>query len=244
MEVTRVAGRVSDTERRIVDRDGIDSTLSDIERSLTADANASLSGTGFWRVVAAVKTDEQLVESFGERIARIDREAFERWALLKIPLVVGTGIAIAGTTVGLILVALAYSAAEPLNGIFILGGMGTLFVTLHSLAHLIVGRLAGIRFTHWFIGSIGRPQPGVKIDYESYLATPATARAWMHAAGAITTKIVPFALVPAGLIAGVPAWAVYGMVGFGIFGLITDLLWSGKHGDWKRFKREWALREY
>ena len=57
--------------------------------------------------------------------------------------------------------------------------------TTHDLAHLVVGRLVGIRFTHWFIDGPTRLQPGLKTDYASYLRTPPHARAWMHASGAL-----------------------------------------------------------
>ena len=151
-------------------------------------------------------------------------------------------VALVGTGFGLVLVALAYSTEEPVNGLLLLAGMGVLFITTHSLAHLVVGRLAGIRFTHWFVAGVGRPQPGVKTDYASYLKASPQGRAWMHAAGAITSKIVPFALIPAAVISGVPWWATTALVVVGVSGLITDSLLSVRKGDWKKFKREMAYK--
>jgi hypothetical protein len=37
----------------------------------------------------------------------------------------------------------------------------------------VAGRAAGIRFTGWFLDGPTRLQPGLKIDYASYLRTPA-----------------------------------------------------------------------
>ena len=69
---------------------------------------------------------------------------------------------------------------------------GVLLVTTHGLGHLAVGKARGMKFTHWFVGTMQRPQPGVKLDYATYLRVDAVGRAWMHASGAIVTKIVPF----------------------------------------------------
>ena len=191
--------------------------------------------------MAAVKQAPELVPEFAGRIAAIDREAFERWALVNIPVGVGTVAAVVGSAVGLALVGLAYNTADPWNGLLLLAGMGIILVTTHGLAHLLVGRLAGIRFTHWFIGTVGRPQPGVKTDYATYLAVDPVRRAWMHASGAIVSKIVPFVLIPAALIAGVPSWSTVVLVVVGVASVITDLVWSTKASDWKKFRREMAV---
>lgn len=220
----------------------VDSTLSEIERTFAEDPSATLAGTGFWTAVATAKQDALLVEEFAERFGALDRRAYERWAVISLPLYIGTMVALVGTGFGLVLVALAYSTEEPVNGLLLLAGMGVLFITTHSLAHLVVGRLAGIRFTHWFVAGVGRPQPGVKTDYASYLKASPQGRAWMHAAGAITSKIVPFALIPAAVISGVPWWATTALVVVGVSGLITDSLLSVRKGDWKKFKREMAYK--
>ena len=83
-------------------------------------------------------------------------------------------------------------------------GFGIILVTTHGLTHLAVGTLMGMRFTHWFVGKLTQPQPGVKLDYATYLRAPATSRAWMHASGAIVTKLMPFVFLGAAIAAGVP----------------------------------------
>ena len=224
-------------------RSEIEQTLADIEQAFESDEDATLAGRGFWKAVNTVKKDPELTEVFADRIAALDRTGFERWALLTIPLGIGTVIAFIATAFGLTLVGLAYDLDEPANGLFFLAGMFVCFTSLHSLGHLIVGRLFGIRFTHWFVGEIKRPQPGVKIDYGSYLRTAPTRRAWMHAAGAITSKAVPFLLLPAAFAADVPAWAIAALVLVGLGTITTDALFSVKSGDWKEFKRERAFAE-
>ena len=224
-----------------MERVEVDRVLSAVEARLAADPSAGLEGSGFWKVVAATKGDLELAGEFSRRIAAIDRAGFERWALLTIPVRWGTAAAVVGTAIGLVLVGLAYNTPEPWNSLLLLAGTGAVLVTTHGLAHLVVGRLVGIRFTHWFIATLRRPQPGVKTDYATYLAVDPRRRAWMHASGAIVSKIVPFALVPAALIAGVPVWATVLLVAMGVISIITDVLWSTRFSDWKKFRREMEL---
>jgi hypothetical protein len=218
--------------------------LTSIEEALTAAETAlargeGLSGTGFWKAVAEVKADPRLVDRYAGRIAAIDRQAFESWALFKVSLAVGTALMAMATLLGLILIGLTYyTEGVLLTVVLFYVGMGVLLVTTHGLGHLIVGRLVGIDFTHWFIGTIARPQPGVKVDYSSYLRTPAMARAWMHASGALVTKAIPVLLLGAAVAAGLPWWAIWGLVLISVGTIATDVLWSTKSSDWMKFRRE------
>ncbi|MDP9494306.1 MAG: hypothetical protein M3P87_03610 [Actinomycetota bacterium] len=201
-------------------------------------AGDPLGPTGFWRAVAAVKADPALIAAHADRIGVIDSTAFRNWAMITVPLWIGNLVMIGGTLLGLALITWAYTLGGNVGGLAFVLGFGSILVTTHSLGHLVVGGLMGIRFTRWFIGNLRRPQPGVKVDYASYLRVPAQSRAWMHAAGALVTKIVPFALIGAALAADVPSWVVAGLVVVGIGQIITDLLWSTKASDWKKYRRE------
>ena len=214
----------------------IEGALDAAEASLQA--GHGLGGTGFWAAVAAVKRSPELVDEFGPRIARIDRRAFENWALLTVPATVGTVAMVLGTLFGLALVWLAYSADITAAGLLLLVGTGITLVTTHGLAHLVVGTLYGMRFTHWFVGSATRPQPGVKVDYATYLTVPARSRAWMHASGAIVTKAIPFLALGPALVIGVDGWVTAVLVLVGAAQLVTDVAWSTKASDWKKFRRE------
>mgnify|MGYP001568444969 CR=1 FL=1 len=68
--------------------------------------------------------------------------------------------------------------------------------------------------------------------------SPAAARAWMHASGAIVTKVVPFAAYPFALSAGLEPWAIWVVLGVGVLQLVTDALFSVRASDWKKFRRE------
>jgi hypothetical protein len=214
----------------------VESALARAEEALAS--GRGLEEAGFWSAVKRVKESPELVDRYADRIAAIDDRAFRKWALLAVPLWLGTTLMVAGTLLGLALIWWAY-ALEGLSGVVVFYlGLGTLLVTTHGLAHLVVGTIVGIRFTTWFIGTIISPQPGVKVDYSTYLRTPPQRRAWMHASGAIVTKLIPFALLGAAIAADLPTWAVWGVVGVGVVAIATDIIWSTKKSDWNRFRRE------
>lgn len=196
-----------------------------------------LAGTGYWKLVSEIKADASLHRHI-DAVSEIDQIAFKNWALLTVPLWIGTTLMVLGTVLGLFLVGMAYPTGGVWAGIWLLAGTIVLLVTTHGLAHLVVGQTLGIRFTAWFIGNISRPQPGVKTDYSTYLRAPATSRAWMHASGAIVTKAVPFLMIGAAVVADVPAWSIWALVLLGVFQIMTDVLWSTKASDWKKFRRE------
>jgi len=215
----------------------------DIDQILDSSEDALAVGdqigpTGFWGAVATVKGDPDLVERYADRISVIDAEAFRQWAMITVPLWAGNLLAIGGTFVGFALIWWAYFLGDLLSGLIFLLGFGIILVTTHSLAHLLVGSLVGMSFLSWFVGSVTRPQPGVKIDYSTYLRTPPRSRAWMHASGAIVTKLIPFLLLGAAYGANVPRWVMLVLLGVGIGQIVTDVVWSTTSSDWKKFKRE------
>ncbi len=222
-----------------MDSTRVEAILDDAESAVAS--GSPLGPTGFWKAVAAVKGDPELVDVYADRIGRIDRAALKGWALVTVPLWLGNVLMIGGTLIGLALVAWAYDLEGTKAGFAFLIGFGIVLVTTHGLAHLVVGSLMGMRFTHWFIGWITQPQPGVKLDYATYLRTAAASRAWMHVSGALVTKVMPFAFLGAALAARVPGWVIVVLLLVGAAAIATDILWSTKASDWKRFRREMAL---
>jgi len=219
----------------------LSSILTAAEAALSSGDQVDLRAVGFWGAVAAAKTDPEQGARYGSRIARIDRVAFERWALFRMPVGAGTWAMLVVAALGFGVTAAAYSASEPWNGLLLLGGTAGLLIATHGLAHLAVGALAGIRFTHWFVGSVRRPQPGVKIDYETYLGAPARRRALMHASGAVVTKLVPFLMLGAAWAMEAQAWVWWALSLLGIGQVAADVLWSVKSSDWKKYRREMRL---
>jgi hypothetical protein len=219
-----------------MDSSRIGATLDDAEKAVAA--GAPVGPTRFWKAVDTVKREPVLIEQYADRIARIDRAAFKSWALVAVPIWLGNVLVIGASLGGLALVGWAYYLDGTGAAFVLLLGFGIILVTTHGLAHLLVGTVMGMRFTHWFVGRLGQPQPGVKLDYATYLRAPATSRAWMHASGAIVTKLMPFIFLGAAIAAGVPTWVVWALVVVGLAEIAIDIVWSTKKSDWKKFKRE------
>jgi hypothetical protein len=219
----------------------IQSVLAACERELQADRVPDLRALGFWRAVAAVKRRRDLVDRDASRIAAIDRQVFRRRVRLAFPVTFGVIALDLGLFGALLLLALAQGTDHPWREILVLVAAAALDATTHGLAHLVVGTFVGIDFTDWFVDIPKRPQPGFKIDYASYLRASPRQRAWMHAAGAIATKVTPFLVIPYAVAIGTETWAVMLIVAVGVLQIVTDLLFSVRASDWKKFRRELRL---
>jgi hypothetical protein len=220
-----------------------------IEREVD-EGRTDLGSLGFWRLVGRVKRDPALSRHWADEIGRIDRKVFERRVRPLFPVWVGNAILLAGSAVcvALVPVSVALGRDDPESvwaGLAAVVAAGGLATTLHDPAHWAVGRIGGIGFTHYYLDGPTRIQPGLKIDYEPYLRASPGARAWMHAAGAIASKVAPFAVFAAVYLphraAGydvLPAWSLWAILGFGVIQVITDVLHSTTHSDWKKVRRE------
>lgn len=218
----------------------IDTALNACEVTIGFGNSPDLRAAGFWPAVRAVKGDPELVVQFAHRIGVIDAVAFGSWARIAVPLWLGTAAAVFGAMAG-VTVIVESEFVPSWNGIVFMVGAGILIGTTHGLGHLVVGRIGGIRFTAWFIGR-GRPQPGVKTDYATYLRATPRSRAWMHASGAIVTKAIPFLLIPVALLMpAIPWWVPIVLFALGIIQIVTDLAWSTKSSDWAKFRREMSF---
>jgi hypothetical protein len=224
-----------------VEERDIESSLASCESELAAGRAPDVKTHGFWRSVAAVKKRPDLVARYADRIARIDRAVFVDRVKVRFPAMVGVALLSLGSVVGLLILWFAAGQGHPLRELAVLVGMGALLVCTHNLAHFVVGTIAGIRFTDWFMDLPKRPQPGLKIDYATYLRAPARSRAWMHAAGALVTKLVPFAVIPYAGAIGCDLWVAVVLLALGVAQIVTDLAWSVKASDWKKFRREMKL---
>ena len=224
-----------------MDDAGIDRTLAACEGQLQAGETPDLRTLGFWRAVAAVKRRPERVDRYATRIAAIDRRVFRRLVRLAFPVSLGVIALDLGLFGGLLLLGIAIAVDHPWRELLVLAAAGALDVTTHGLAHLAVGTFVGIDFTDWFVDLPKRPQPGFKIDYASYLRAAPRQRAWMHAAGAIATKLTPFLIIPYAVAIDTDTWAVLLLGALGVIQIVTDLLFSVKASDWKKFRREMRL---
>lgn len=229
--------------------------LDEIERAVDA-GETDLRRLGFWRLVSEAKRDPGAAAQ-AERIGLIDRSAFEARKRPLFPVWLGNAVLLLGTLILLGAVAVALRLAsgslggeprpEVAGAVLLVAALG-LSATVHAPAHWLVGRAVGMRFSRYFLGGPFRIQPGVKVDYASYLRTRAERRATMHAAGALASKVAPFAVLGWAFVAHwqrgwdlLPEWSLWGLLGFGIFQIATDLVWSTRRSDWKKVRRELAI---
>lgn len=215
--------------------------LDRIEAAVQAE-NTDLKALGFWRIVAQVKPDRMLVDRYADQIGRIDTAAFHRGVKRRVPVWVGNALLFAASLAGLAaaIVALTVSSST-LSGLLLLGAGAVWTVSLHSPTHWAVGRAVGIGFTDYFIGGPPPPRPGLKSDYATYLRADPESRAWMHASGAIVTKFAPLLALAFWPGSGAAWWSAMGLVIICIASIATDIAFSVKVSDWKKFRRERAV---
>ena len=209
-----------------------------IEAAVDA-GRTDLGSLGFWRLLSSIKAEPSLARHWAEVAGRIDRKAFEARVRVRVPVWLGNAALVGATLAGGLAVRLAFdSTSETIAGLALLVAGGVWSASVHDLAHWAVGRVVGIRFIVYFPGGPLPLQPGLKIDYATYLRAEATARVFMHASGAIASKLAPFAALAFWPASGAPAWAAWGLVAMGAFEIVTDLVFSVRRSDWKRVRRE------
>jgi hypothetical protein len=229
---------------------GLGAELDRIESAVDT-GDTDLRRMGFWRVVALTKRDDELIDRYADQVGRIDAKAFRARVRLRAPVWVGVVLELFGIGVAVGLVAFVVWNAgagvdRPLD-VELASGLGlplaafALAAGIHTFAHYVVGRSVGIRFTDFFFAIPPPPLPGLKTDYGTYLRTGPVARAWMHASGAIATKMAPFAVLAFAPAAAAPRWTVVVLVVLGVFQIATDVLLSTKASDWKKVRRELAV---
>jgi hypothetical protein len=164
-------------EAPLVREQDLSAELARIERAVDA-GNTDLSALGFWRLVKRVKLSSEATEAYGTTIGRIDGKAFRAGVPRRFPVWLGNAVLTGGVFVGVAAIVFAMQVASPfLAGIALVLAGGAWAVSFHCLAHWLVGRLVGIRFTDYFFGAALPPRPGLKTDYATYLRVPPRRRA-------------------------------------------------------------------
>ena len=228
-------------EAPLVREQDLSAELDRIEGAV-ADGATDLGELGFWRLVKRVKLSPAAAQRHGDQIGRIDAAAFRRGVPRRYPVWLGNLVLAAGVLAGIgaVVIAVAVSS-EVLKGLALVAAGGIWAVSFHCLAHWMVGRLSGIRFSDYFIGGPPPPRPGLKTDYASYLRAPAGRRARMHASGAVATKVAPFLPLLFWAAADAPVWSAVVLLAIGAVQIVTDILFSVRSGDWKKVLRERAI---
>ncbi len=192
--------------------------LDRIEAAVAA-GSTDLRSLGFWRLVRQVKRDRALIAAHADQIGRIDTAAFRARVRLRVPVWLGNLALVLAVVAGGIAVWAAFAWKDPLwKGLALVAAGGIWSLGLHSPTHWFVGWLVGIRWTDYFLGGPPPPRPGLKSDYATYLRADPGSRAWMHASGAIATKLAPFIALAFWPGSGAPAWAAWALLALGRVG--------------------------
>ncbi len=229
--------------RSMTSDEAIGTQLDRIEALVTAGqvGFSDLKALGFWRIVGRVKRDPVLIAEHADQIGRVDTAVFRAGVRLRAPVWLGNALLAAVIVFGVAAIVVAARTEDLTAGIALLVAGGAWSLGVHSPTHWFVGWLAGIAFTDYFLGGPPPPRPGIKTDYATYLRAEPSMRAWFHASGAIATKIAPFLAVALAPATNAPAWAVLAMAVYGLLQIVTDLRFSTKTSDWKKFSRERAV---
>ena len=221
------------------DPDGYPAEFERIEAAVDA-GQTDLRALGFWRLLARVKADPVLAHHWAEQAGRIDRKAFEARTRFRVPVWFGNAVLVVGTLVGRRGGGVALTTDSETLGRAGVGVRGARTGRRRSTspAHWLVGRAVGMRFLAYYVRDLIPPVPGLKIDYATYLRVAPEARAWMHASGAIASKIGPFLALAFWPASGAPGWAAWAILGYGLLIIGTDVFISTRKSDWKRFRRE------
>jgi len=207
-----------------------------------AGGTTDLRSLGFWKLVQQVKLDRALVGEHADQIGRIDTAAFRAGVRLRTPVWLGNALLVVASIVGALAVGAAVTWQTPVwKGLALVAAGAIWSVSLHSPTHWLVGYMIGIRWTDYFLGGPPPPRPGLKSDYGTYLRADADSRAWMHASGALATKLAPFLALAWWPASGAPWWAAAALAAVGVLQIVTDLTLSTKSSDWKKFRREKAI---
>jgi hypothetical protein len=178
----------------------------------------------FWRLVEEIKKDPGLAEKYAGRIGRIDQGIFKEKAAFTVPASMGNFLAFLGISAsfGILLGGASGKGLFPLA--FSLSAAFLLSSTIHPLAHLIVGRASGMRFTFYFLNGPLKIEPTIKVDYGTYLKASPGQRVAMHLAGPAATTLSPLALLGAAYLLGYPAGALYALAAFSVLFLFTEVI--------------------
>jgi hypothetical protein len=202
----------------------LDNALREIEGEIEK-GGYSIQELGFWKLVAGVKKDPELIKKYADRIGRIDQKIFKDRAPFTLSIGMGNLLEFTGIVLGLAILLWgaaiyrgAYGWIIPLLAAFVLS------TAVHPLAHLLAGKLFGIRFTFYFLDGPMKIEPTLKTDYASYLRAPPEKRAMMHLAGAMATTSSPLLVLVLAYFLDAPYPSLIVLAALFLFFLSTEFI--------------------
>jgi hypothetical protein len=165
----------------------------------------------------------------------------------------GNALQLAGIAVAFLALAAARLATSKAAAIIaMITAWVLLYFFCHGIAHWLVGRLVGIRFSFYTIGGTGNPEGypaglrwvfehlpffGVQTDKPSMQKASPTAKAIMWSAGVTSSALVPTLGVICAWRSGVPGSKLFLI--FAVIWAIATLAsnWTSRTGDYSKARR-------
>ncbi|MBI4132570.1 MAG: hypothetical protein HY473_00515 [Candidatus Sungbacteria bacterium] len=194
----------------------------------------------FFELIRAFKNSPELLRSHAKSLGELNREIFLAshrvfpvgWGALAEILILVVSIA-AGLA--------AILAKEP--ALIVIAQIGTV-IALHPLLHLLAGTLMGIRFLGFYLNGPLRIEPGVKVDYETFLLRTGRRRALFFLAGIAGTFTGAFGWLLIGYFYSLPALYVNILLAISLLLFISEFIPPRLFGfKWYKSDLYKALRE-
>ena len=187
-------------------------------------------GKDFRKVLERIKKERINDNGLLESLESISLNRFREKVSFSISVTSGNILEIILTITGIVLAFSNLHLAIYLSALI-------LMTSLHPLSHYLAGRLAGIKFTHYYLNGPARIEPTLRIDHVSYLKASGRKRAMMHVSGVIGTMAAPLLCAGVAIYKGVSE-ASLNLFIFFVLLIVFELLTSTKIGDLMKAKRE------
>ena len=188
-------------------------------------------GKDFHKVLECIKKERINDNDLLESLEKISLNRFREKVSFSISLTSGNILEIILTIAGIVLAFSNLHLAIYLSALI-------LMTSLHPLSHYLAGRLAGIKFTHYYLNGPARVEPKLRIDHVSYLKASGRKRAMMHVSGVIGTIAAPLFCAGVAIYKGASEAALNLFIFFVLL-IVFEHLTSTKIGDLMKAKREY-----
>ena len=176
----------------------------------------------------------------------------------RLSIATGNALQLAGIAAAFLALAAARLATSKAAAIIaMIAAWVLLYFFCHGIAHWLVGRLVGIRFSFYTIGGTGNPEGypaglrwvfehlpffGVQTDKASMQKASPTAKAIMWSAGVTSSAVVPTLGVICARRSGVPGSKLFLI--FAVIWAIATLAsnWTSRTGDYSKARRALAAQ--
>jgi hypothetical protein len=171
----------------------------------------------------------------------------------RLSITAGNSVQIAGLVAADLALAAARSAPSTTAAVVAMfGGWVLLYFSCHGIAHWLVGRIVGIRFSFYTVGGTGNPEGwpvglrwvfehlpffGVQTEKASMESASPMAKATMWCAGVTSSAVIPTLGALGAWRSGVPWGKLFFLVALGWAAGTLASNWTSRTGDFSKARR-------